>query len=94
MSLYDILRRPVITEKSTVLAERGKYVFEVANGASKTSIREAVRKAFNVTPVDVNVMTVRGKLKRYGKGIARRSDWKKAIVTLKEGEKIEIFPNQ
>ena len=94
MSLYAVLRRPIITEKSTTLAERGKYVFEVSRDASKARVKEAVQKAFSVNVTQVNMMTVQGKLKRFGRGMAQRPDWKKAIVTLKSGEKIELFPNQ
>lgn len=92
-SLYDVLRRPVVTEKSTTLAEQGKYVFEVMDRASKARIKEAVQKAFGVTVKQVNVMNVEGKMKRFGRGIAKRPSWKKAIVTLKAGDKIEIIGN-
>ena len=88
---YEVLRRPLITEKSTMLSPVGKYVFEVAPGANKPQIAEAVEKAFNVHVVAVNTMTVRGKVKRMGRFVGQRSNWKKAIVTLQAGNKIEFF---
>ncbi|MSQ24846.1 MAG: 50S ribosomal protein L23 [Dehalococcoidia bacterium] len=91
MSLYDVLRRPVVTEKSTLLAEKGKYVFEVSDAASKAQIKEAVKLAFKVQVTQVNVMNVQGKMKRFGRKPTQQRSWKKAIVTLKAGEKIELF---
>lgn len=91
MSLYEVIRRPIITEKSTALAERGKYVFEVAPNAPKAVIKEAVELAFGVGVVQVNVMHVRGKLKRYGGRPKAQRSWKKAVVTLRPGDKIELF---
>ncbi|MCH8088859.1 MAG: 50S ribosomal protein L23 [Chloroflexi bacterium] len=91
MELLEVLRRPVITEKSTSLQEVGKYAFEVASRSNKILIKAAVEKAFNVKVTAVNVMTVRGKTKVIGRRKVRMPSWKKAIVTLKEGEKIELF---
>jgi large subunit ribosomal protein L23 len=91
MEALDLLRRPVITEKSSLLQERGRYVFEVAPSANKLRVKEAVEKAFNVHVVGVNISNVHGKLKRFGTRIAPQSSWKKAVVTLKPGERIEIF---
>ncbi|MCH8086542.1 MAG: 50S ribosomal protein L23 [Chloroflexi bacterium] len=91
MELLEVLRRPVITEKSTSLQEEGKYAFEVSSRSNKILIRAAVEKAFNVKVTAVNVMTVRGKTKVIGRRKVRMPSWKKAIVTLKEGEKIELF---
>jgi large subunit ribosomal protein L23 len=88
---YEVLRRPIVTEKSTMLAAQGKYVFEVAMGSNKPQIAEAVEKAFNVHVVDVNTARVRGKLKRYGRNIGHQVSWKKAVVTLREGEQIQVF---
>jgi large subunit ribosomal protein L23 len=73
---YEVLRRPIVTEKSTMLAALGKYVFEVAVGANKPQIAQAVEKAFNVHVVDVNTSHVRGKLKRYGRNIGPQVSWK------------------
>ena len=93
MEARDILRRPIITEKNTLLNAERKYCFEVAEQATKPMIKMAVEKVFNKTVTGVNIVKVRGKLKHYGK--QRRADmgtpWKKAIVTLKPGEQIELF---
>lgn len=89
--LHNSLRRPVITEKGTLLAETGKYVFEVAENASKALIKEAIEAAFGVGVVSVNVMNVKGKVKRYGRQPKPRRSWRKAIVTLREGDKIDLF---
>jgi large subunit ribosomal protein L23 len=88
---YEVLRRPLVTEKTTMLAAHSKFVFEVALGANKPQIAAAVELAFNVHVVDVNTAHVRGKLKRYGKGIGRQASWKKAVVTLRPGEQIQVF---
>jgi len=87
----DILIEPVLSEKANQLREEGKYVFKVDPKATKTQIKEAVRKLFNVHPVSCNVMVVGGKPKRlrYRKGYT--SSWKKAIVRLPKDEKISIF---
>ena len=88
---YEVLRRPLVTEKSTMLSAVGKYVFAVALGANKPQIAEAVEKAFNVHVVEVNTMHVRGKVKRMGKSKGTQASWKKAIVTLQPGEQIQVF---
>ncbi|MDI6858826.1 MAG: 50S ribosomal protein L23 [Dehalococcoidia bacterium] len=88
---YDILRRPLVTEKSTVLAGQNQYVFEVAKQASKQQIKEAVQIAFSVEVKAVNVMNVRGKVRRFRRGPAAAPDWKKAVVTLQPGHKIELI---
>ncbi len=91
MHLYEVLRRPLITEKNTTLQAQGKYAFEVAEEANKHQIKQAVEKAFKVKVIQVNVMTVPGKTKRVGRREALTPSWKKAIVTLKPGGKIELF---
>ncbi len=91
MHLYQVLRRPLITEKYTALQAYGKYAFEVAGEASKPQIKQAVEKAFKVEVSAVNVMTVPGKRRRRGRRKVSSSSWKKAIVTLKPGDKIEFF---
>jgi large subunit ribosomal protein L23 len=88
---YDVLRRPLITEKGTLLAESGKYAFQVATAANKLQIKEAVERAFDVHVVKVNVMNMPGKERRVGRSKGMTSEWKKAIVTLAEGERIEFF---
>jgi large subunit ribosomal protein L23 len=91
MHLYEVLRRPLITEKSTALQALNKYAFEIAYGANKTMIKQAVEKAFKVTVTGVNVVTMRGKTRQVGRRQIRANPWKKAIVTLKAGDKIEFF---
>ena len=91
MHPLDILRRPIITEKSTEMQEGGRYTFEVAPIANKHQIRLAVEEAFDVTVVSVNTMKMRGKTRRYGPKVSSKPDWKKAIVTLKAGDTITIF---
>jgi len=91
MHLYEVLRRPLITEKSTVLQGMNKYAFEIAEGANKLQIKQAIEKAFKVTVTKVNVVTMQGKMKRMGRREVMSAKWKKAIVTLKAGDKIEFF---
>jgi len=89
--LYEVLRRPLITEKATLLKEGDKYAFEVADSASKCQIKEAVERAFKVEVNKVNVITVPGKTRRFGRRQVTSSSWKKAIVTLEPGHKITFF---
>ena len=91
MHLYEVLRRPLVTEKNTVLQTQGKYAFEVAGEANKHQVKQAVEKAFKVTVTAVNVMTAPGKTRRVGRRQVLTQSWKKAIVTLKPGDKIELF---
>ena len=91
MDARDILIRPVITEKSTQLMEEGKYVFVVAKKANKIEIAKAVAQVFNVKVANVNTVNVSGKVKRMGRFVGKRSDYKKAIVKLAPGETIEFF---
>lgn len=88
---YAILLRPIITEKTTVLTGADKYVFEVDVRANKNQIKDAVQIAFNVRVQEVNTMVMKGKPKRFGRKVTNRPDWKKAIVTLVPGDKIELF---
>lgn len=91
MEARDILIRPIVTEKSTALMEQGKYTFRVPLAATKIQIRQAVEQIFKVKVQAVNTMRYEGKLKRMGRTQGRRSDWKKAVVTLKPGDAIELF---
>jgi large subunit ribosomal protein L23 len=92
MHLYEVLHRPLITEKnSAIQAPQGKYAFEVAAEANKEQIKQAVEKAFNVNVTRVNVMTMPGKGRRLRGRLVMSPSWKKAIVTLKPGDKIELF---
>ena len=91
MEARDIIIRPLITEKSTTLMAEGKYVFEVAKAANKIEIAKAVSAIFNVKVAAVNTVNVEGKVKRMGRSVGKRSDYKKAIVKLAAGETIEFF---
>ena len=91
MHSYDVLRRPIITEKNTLLVGLNKYTFEVAPDANKAQIREAVEKAFKVNVTKVNVIHVPGKMRRAGRRRGMTSAWKKAVVTLEPGNRIELF---
>ena len=91
MEARDILIRPIVTEKSTALMEQGKYTFRVPLAATKVQIRQAVEQIFKVKVQAVNTMRYEVKVKRLGRTQGRRSDWKKAVVTLKPGETIELF---
>ena len=91
MKKGEIIIHPIITEKSTERQDLGKYCFKVNKRANKKEIITAVRDAFNVEPVTCNVMNVKGKKKRVRYKQGYTASWKKAIVTLKEGDKIEIF---
>lgn len=91
MHIFEVLLKPVVTEKSTSLQEKGKYVFQVDTRANKAQVKESVEKGFNVTVLAVNMMRVRGKRKRFGRGITTAPSWKKSIVTLKPGDKIQLF---
>lgn len=95
--MIEILKRPIVTEKLTALQEKGQYAFEVASNANKITIARAVEKKFNVTVLAVRTMRHKGKAKsqltKKGRFAGRTSAWKKAIVRLKEGDKIEFFQN-
>jgi large subunit ribosomal protein L23 len=92
MNAFDVIKRPIVTEKSTAAAEQfNQYVFEVDLGANKHQIRDAVQEAFGVNVIDVRTAVFAGKRKRFGRTLGKRSNWKKAVVTLREGESIEIF---
>jgi large subunit ribosomal protein L23 len=91
MNLYEVLRRPLVTEKSTTLQIENKYAFEVDKSANKPQIKLAVEKAFNVEVLAVNVVTIPGKTRRLGRRLLPAHPWKKAIVTLKPGDTIQFF---
>jgi large subunit ribosomal protein L23 len=87
-----VIRRPIITERATQLQEaESKYVFEVDRGANKIDVKRAVEALFEVNVVKVNTVSVHGKVKRLGRFVGRRPDWKKAVVTLADGQTIEYF---
>ncbi|HNW16319.1 MAG TPA: 50S ribosomal protein L23 [bacterium] len=89
---FDIIKRPLLTEKSAVLSKDQKqsYVFEVKLDSTKEDVKEAVEKVFNVKVDSVNTVVVGGKTKRVGRTLGKRSTWKKAYVTLKEGHQINL----
>jgi large subunit ribosomal protein L23 len=95
--MTDLIVRPIVTEKITALAERRQYAFEVPAKANKIEIGKAVEKRFNVKVTSVRTMTVRGKRKtqltRRGRFQGSTQTWKKALVTLKEGDTIDLFTN-
>jgi large subunit ribosomal protein L23 len=87
---YDVIRNPVVTEKSTLASEHGQVVFDVAMDASKTEIKAAVEALFSVKVKAVNTINQKGKVKRFRGRLGQRSDVKKAIVTLEEGHTIDV----
>jgi large subunit ribosomal protein L23 len=94
-NLYEVIRRPLITEKSTLLKETQRSLcFEVHRDATKPEIKKAVEQFFNVKVQKVRVANVHGKAKRQGRYVGRRPDWKKAYVVLKKGEKMVEFFEQ
>ena len=94
-NLYEVLRRPLITEKTTNLKENQRTLaFEVHRDATKPEIKKAVESLFGVKVDDVRVSNVHGKVKRQGRFVGRRADWKKAYVVLKKGEKMVEFFDQ
>jgi len=92
MTPHEVLRRPVITEKNTQLNEQSRYVFEVAREANKLQIKQAVEVIFKVTVTGVNTINVPSKPRRFGRSVGRTKPWKKAIVSLAKGQRIELFP--
>jgi len=89
---YDIIREPIITEKSNIQKEEAQQVtFKVPVNATKIQIRQAVEKVFGKKVVDVHTIKMKGKVKRLGRFTGKRPDWKKAIVKLKPGERIDFF---
>ena len=92
MKLTDVIRRPLVTEKTTILREDGRtIVFQVATGANKIEIKQAIEKLLGSTVESIRTAMAHGKVKRQGRFSGRRSDWKKAYVRLKLGEKIPEF---
>lgn len=90
-TMFGVILRPLLTERSTIMKEKNnQYVFEARLDASKTEIKGAVEKLFKVPVESVRTMVMPGKFRRYGRGGGRRSDWKKAIVTLAQGQKIDL----
>lgn len=88
---YRVLVKPLLTEKSSALGMNNQYVFAVARRANKIEIKKAIRSLYGVEPIAVNIMSRKGKYTRYGRTEGYTKNWKKAIVTLREGDKIEIY---
>jgi large subunit ribosomal protein L23 len=89
---YGLIKSPLITEKGTLVSEKtNQVVFKVSPGATKGAIRDAVEELFKVTVVKVRTINLMGKKRRARRSAGKRPDWKKAYVTLKEGDRIEIF---
>ncbi|MBQ9058125.1 MAG: 50S ribosomal protein L23 [Atopobiaceae bacterium] len=93
-SVYNVIIRPIVSERSFDLMGQNKYTFEVAKGAAKQEIADAVEKIFNVHVIKVNTMSVKPKKKRVRYQMGNTRSWKKAIVTIRDGESIEIFGSQ
>lgn len=92
MNIYDVIKKPLITEKTTVEKDDKNVISFVVNGAAnKIEIKAAVEQLFNAQVASVNTVNVAGKTKRTMKGIGKRSNWKKAYVTLKEGSNVDFF---
>ena len=91
LTSHQILVRPIITEKNTSLNDLGKYTFEVLQDANKIEIKRAVEEVFKVRVTTVNIIRVHGKMRRMGKTSGMTRTWKKAIVTLEAGQRIELF---
>ncbi len=91
MKQNEVIVKPLITEKSTIGQEEGKYVFQVDRRANKTEVKQAIEQTFNVKVTDVNITKNRGKMKRFGPRLKRTPDIKKAVVTLQRGSRIQII---
>jgi large subunit ribosomal protein L23 len=92
MNIYQVLKRPILTEKTDYQRDENKYVFEVDRGANKLQIKEAVETIFDVQVLSVNTMTMKPKRRRLGRKLVQtRSAWKRAVVTLAPGERIQEF---
>jgi large subunit ribosomal protein L23 len=94
LDAFSTIIRPVVSEKSTVLGEQGKYVFEVAPDANKILVKRAVEEAFaskKVQVASVNILRQVGKMRRRGRSVGMTRSWKKAIVTLRPGQRLDLF---
>ena len=90
-TVYDVIRKPIITEKTSQLVEEGKYTFEVMQGANKTEVKEAVEKIWNKKVVNVNIVNCPRKERKVGRYAGLRPQVRKAIVTLEKGQSIDAF---
>jgi large subunit ribosomal protein L23 len=90
-SAYRVLIRPIASEKAALMADKGVYCFEVAPTANRAEIKKAFAALYGVTPTNVNTVNMNGKVVRRGRHTGRRKDWKKAFVSVKEGDKVNVF---
>jgi large subunit ribosomal protein L23 len=90
MDNYDLIRSPVVTEKSTSLVAQNKYIFKVDVSASKLQIKKAIEEIFEVTVAKVNTINIVGKVKRFRGILGKRKSYKKAVITLNDGQNIDI----
>lgn len=88
---FQIIKAPIITEQSYSLTDKGKYVFEVSVDANKNEVKKAIEKAFSVKVMKVNILNVHGKARRLRFKMGITPAWKKAVITIQEGQKIELF---
>jgi large subunit ribosomal protein L23 len=91
MHHHEVLKRPIVTEKTTLQGEQGRYTFEVDFRANKHQVKDAVEKIFGVSVTSVNMIKMPGKARRYGRHMSKPHPWKKATVTLTKGQSIEFF---
>jgi len=91
LSVYDVIRAPLVNEKATLLSEQNKVSFRVSSDATKTDVKKAVEEVFKVKVKAVNVLNTTGKIKRFKGMVGKRSGFKKAIVTLEAGQKIDVM---
>jgi large subunit ribosomal protein L23 len=91
MNVNEVLIKPLITEKNTMLGAENKYTFKIDRRANKTQVKEAVETIFKVDVVAVNTIRVPSKTRRVGKTLGQTQEWRKAVVTLRQGQRIEIF---
>ena len=91
LSVYDVIRAPLVNEKATLLSEQNKVSFRVSSDATKTDVKKAVEEVFKVKVKAVNVLNTTGKIKRFKGVVGKRSGFKKAIVTLEAGQKIDVM---
>ncbi len=92
MNIYDVIKKPLVTEKTTLEKDSKNIIaFEVDKNANKIEIKEAVEKIFKVDVLEINTANIAGKRKRSGKNVGKRTNWKKAYVTMKEGSNVDFF---
>jgi large subunit ribosomal protein L23 len=91
LSTHQILIRPLVTEKGALIGAENKYLFEVSPRTNKSEVRKAIEHSYNVKPEKINIINVKGKTTRSGKSVGHLKNWKKAVVSLKQGDKISVY---